>query len=105
MQNGAIASGQDTENVSETSSAKQRREEIIKKFDIDFNTKMRLEQARFKRRKLELEMQMKELETQHQQLEEEREIELKEKTTALENYDARSQSTSARDKSPPSTRT
>ena len=100
VQNGATASGQETENASETSSAKQRREERMKKFDIEFETKMRLEQARFERRKLELEMQMKELETKHQLLEEERELERKVKRTALENDDARSQSTGARDKSP-----
>ena len=100
VQNGATASGQETENVSETSSAKQRREERMKKFDIEFETKIRLEQARFERRKLELEMQMKELETKHQLLEEERELERKVKRTALENDDACSQSTSARDKSP-----
>ena len=100
VQNGATASGQETENVSETSSAKQRREERMKKFDIEFETKIRLEQARFERKRLELEMQMKELETKHQLLEEERELERKKKRTALENDDARSQSTSARDKSP-----
>ena len=100
VQNGATASGHETENVSETSSAKQRREERMKKFDIEFETKMRLEQARFERRRLELEMQMKELETKHQLLEEERELERKVKRTALENDDARSQSTGARDKSP-----
>ena len=100
VQNGETASGQDTENVSETSSAKQRREERMKKFDIEFETKMRLEQARFERRKLELEMQMKELETKHQLLEEERELERKVKRTALENDDVRSQTTTARDKSP-----
>ena len=61
---------------------------------------MRLEQAWFERRRLELEMQMKELETKHQLLEEERELERKVKRTALENDDGRSQSTSARDKSP-----
>ena len=70
VQNGATASGQETENASGTSSAKQRREERMKNFDIEFETKMRLEQARFERRRLELEMQMKELETQHQLLEE-----------------------------------
>ena len=59
MQNGATASGQDTKNVSETSSAKQKREERMKKFDIEFETKMQLEQARFEWRNLELEMQMK----------------------------------------------
>ena len=95
VQNGATASGQETENVSETSSAKQRREERMKKFDIEFEIKKRLEQARFERRRLELEMQMKELETKHQLLEEERELERKVKRTALENGDARSQSTSA----------
>ena len=100
VQNGATASGQETDNVSETSSAKQRHEERMKKFDIEFETKMRLEQARFERKRLELEMQMKELETKHQLLEEERELERKVRRTALENDDARSQSTSARDKSP-----
>ena len=100
VQNGATASGQKTENVSETSSAEQRREEKMKKFDIKFETKMRLEQARFERRKLELEIQMKELETKRQLLEEERELERKVKRTALENVDARPQSTGARDKSP-----
>ena len=100
VQNGATASGQETENVSETSSAKQSREERMKKFDIEFETKMRLEQARFERRRLELEMQMKELEAKHQLLEEERELERKVKRTALENDDARSQSTGARHKSP-----
>ena len=72
----------------------------MRKFDIEFETKMRLEQARFERRTLELEMQMKELETKHQLLEEERELERKVKRTALESDDARSQSTSARDKPP-----
>ena len=95
VQNGAAASGQETENVSETSSAKQRREERMKKFDVEFKTKMQLEQARFERRRLELKMQMKELETKHQLLEEERKLERKVKRTALENDDARSQSTSA----------
>ena len=70
VQNGATAGGQETENASETSSAKQRREERMNKFDIEFATKMRLEQARFERRRLELEIQMKELETKHQLLEE-----------------------------------
>ena len=77
VQNGATASGQETENVSETSSAKQRREEWIKKFDIEFKTKVRLEQARFEWRMLELEKQMNELETKYQLLEEERELERK----------------------------
>ena len=95
-QNGATASGQDMESVWETSSAKQRREERTKKFDIEFKTKMRLEQARFERRKIELEIQMKERETKHQLLEGELELERKVKRTALENDDVRSQSTSAR---------
>ena len=43
---------------------------------------------------------MKEMETKHQLLEEERELERKVKRTALENDDARSQSTGARNKSP-----
>ena len=38
-QNGATASGQDTENFSETSSAEQRREERMKKLDIKFEKK------------------------------------------------------------------
>ena len=50
VQNGAAASGQETENVPETSSAKQRREERMKKLDFEFKTKMRLEKARFERR-------------------------------------------------------
>ena len=100
VQNGATASGQETANASETSSANQRREERMKKFDIEFETKMRLEQARFERWRLELETQMKELETKHQLLEEERELERKVKRTTLENDDGRSQSTGARDKSP-----
>ena len=58
VHNRATARGQETENVLETPSAKQRREERMKKFDIEFETKMRLEQARFERRRLELEMQM-----------------------------------------------
>ena len=100
VQNGATASSQDTENVSETSSAKLRRKDRMKKFDIEFETKMRLEQARLERRRLELEMQMKELETKHQLLEGKCELERKVKITTLENDDARSQSTGARDKSP-----
>ena len=100
VQNGATASDQETEIVSETSSAKQKREERMKKFDIEFKTKIRLEQARFERRRLKLEMQMKELETKQQILQEARELECKVKRTALENDDARSQSAGARDKSP-----
>ena len=100
VQHGATASGQDTENVSEASSAKQRREERMKKFDIELETKMQMEQTRLERRKLELEMQMKELEIKHQLLVEERELERKVKRTALENNDARSQSTGAREISP-----
>ena len=95
VQYGATASDQETENVSETPSAKQMHEDRMKKFDIELETKMRPEQAR-----LELEMQMKELETKHQLLEEQRELERNVKRTALENDDARSQSTGARDKSP-----
>ena len=100
VQNGATASGQQTENVSDLSSAKQRREEMMKKFDIEVENRMRQEHARFERRKLELEMQMEELETNRQLLEEERELERKGKRTALENDDVRFQSTSVRDKSP-----
>ena len=100
VQNGATASGRETENVSETSSAQQRREERMNKFEIEFKTKMRFEQARFERRRRKLEMQMRELQTKHQLLEEESELERKVKRTASENDDVRSQSTSARDKSP-----
>ena len=99
VQNGATACGQETANDSETSSAMQRREEGMKKFDIEFDTKTQLEQARFERRRLELEMQMKELETNHQLPEEERELERKVKRTALVNDDGRSQSTGGQDKS------
>ena len=72
--NGATASGQDTEKVSETTSAKQMREERLKKFNAEFKTKMRLEQARFERRKLEKEMQIREPKTKHQLPEEESEL-------------------------------
>ena len=96
-QSGATTRGQETEKVSETSSAKQRREERMKKLDIENDTKMRLEQAHFERRRLELEMQMKELETKHQLLEEEHGLERKVKRTALQQDDVRSQSTCARD--------
>ena len=99
VQNEATASGQETENISETSSAKQRREERVKKFDIEFKNKMRLEHARFERRKLEVVMQMKELETKRYLLEEELELELKVKRKTLENDDVCSQSASACDKS------
>ena len=51
-------------------------------------------------RRLELGMQKKELETKQQLLEKKRELERKVKRTALENDDARSLSTGARDKSP-----
>ena len=49
VQNGATARARERERecVSETSSAKQRREERIKKFEIEFKTKMRFEKARF----------------------------------------------------------
>ena len=70
VQEGATASGPDTDNVSETSSAKQRRKERMKKFDIEFKTKRQLEQALLKWRKLELDIQMKELKTKHHLLEE-----------------------------------
>ena len=63
--------------------------------DIEFETKLRLEPARFEWRKLELQKQMKELETTHQQLDEEREVERKVKRMALETDDVRSQSSSA----------
>ena len=96
----AAVSGQDTENLSETSSAKQRREERMKKYDMEIETKMQLEQAQFERRRLELEKQMNELETKHQLLEEERELEHKVRRILLEKDDVSSQSTSARDKPP-----
>ena len=72
----------------------------MKKFDVQFETTMQLEQMRFERRRLEPEMQMKELETKHQLLEEARKLERKGKRTALENDDARAQLNGARDKSP-----
>ena len=101
VQNGATTRGQETENVSETSSAKQRREEMINKLISNLKPRsMQLEQARFEQRRLELEMQLKETETKHRLLEEERQLERKVKRTALENDDIRSQSTTAQEKSP-----
>ena len=61
---------------------------------------MRLEKVWFERRRLELEKQKNEMENKHQLLEEARELERKVKRTALENSDACSQSTVARDNSP-----
>ena len=66
----------------ETSAAKPGRDERMKKFDIEFETKLQLEQAKFERRKLELEMQMKDSENEQQLLEEERALERKVKRTA-----------------------
>ena len=66
------------------------REERMTKFDFEFKTKLRLEQARFKRRKLELETQMKELETKYQLLEKEHDSKRKVMRTALDNDDFRS---------------
>ena len=94
VQNGTTASGQDTESVLETSAAKQRRYGRVKKIDIEFETKLQLEQAKFERRKLELEMHINDLENKHLLLEEERELERKVKRTALEIDDIRSQSSS-----------
>ena len=56
----------------------------MKKFDIECATKIKLEQALFKRRMLEQEIRMKELETKHQLLEKKRELERKVKRTGLE---------------------
>ena len=63
----------------------------MKKFDIEFEKKIILEQARFGRRNLELEMQTKKLKTKLQLLKEERELEREMKRAALENDDVRSQ--------------
>ena len=90
LQNGATASTQDIENASETSSAMQRREERMKKINVEIKTKMRLEQERFECGKLELEMQMKELATKYHLLEEERDLERKMRGTGLEIEDVRS---------------
>ena len=77
-------------------STNKRREERMKKIDINFATKS----CDYSRHaliegKLELEMQMKELETKHHLLEEELELERIVRRTALENDDARPQTTSA----------
>ena len=82
VQNIATGEGQDPKIVSETSSGKQRRQERMEKLDIEFETKMRLEQAQFERRKLKPAMPMQELKTKHHLLEEERKQERKEKRTA-----------------------
>ena len=66
--------GQDTENFLETSSAKHKSEKRMKKFDMDFGTKM---QACLARKNLELEMQMRELKTKHNLLKEESELKRK----------------------------
>ena len=74
-------SSQDTDNIFKKSSTKYGRDERMKKFYIEFEFKLRLEQELFERRKLELGMQMKELETKHHIFEEERELERKVETT------------------------
>ena len=88
-QNGATSSSHDTENVSDTSSERKRRGERITKFEIEFGTKMQLEQARFEQRRLDLEMQMKELKFKRHVMEEEFQLERKMTRTALENDDVR----------------
>ena len=98
MQNGAAASGQDTENVSETSSAKQRRNERMRKINIEFESILQPKQVRFDWKTLERLMQLKELEAKQQLLKKERELARKLMKTALEN-DNLSQSDSPLDKS------
>ena len=56
-------------NYSIHNTAKQRREERMKKFDIDFEKKLQLEKACLERRKLEPQKLMKEYEMKHQLLE------------------------------------
>ena len=68
------------------------------KIRYQFQTQEETRQTRFEWSRQELEMQMRELETKQQLLEKERELEHKVKSTALQNDDDRSQSTSARDK-------
>ena len=91
---------QDTENVSETSSVKRRVEKRMKEFEIEFETKLQLERAKFDRKRLDLEMQMKELEMQHQLREKQQDLERQLQRTAFEKDDIRAQSTKAPDKSP-----
>ena len=67
-QNGATESGKDMKNVSKLYSAKpkRRREERMKKFDYNFQTKLRIEQSASERKYHELYIQMKEFETGHE---------------------------------------
>ena len=81
-QNNESLNDRDTEKVSHYSSAKQRRNENLNKFDGDFETSLQIEPA-----------------LQHL-LEEERKPEPKSKRTEFENYDLCSQPVSTRDKSP-----
>ena len=57
---GGTVNDHDTENFSKLSSAKQRCEERAKKFNIELQTKLRLEQVQLERKKLEMETQTKE---------------------------------------------
>ena len=97
--NGAIASAHNAKKSPKASSVKQKRNERMKKFDIDFETRLQLEQALSKRRKLEKETHLKDIETKQQLPEGEREIGCKVRVTASENDDIGPQSTSARKES------
>ena len=67
-QNGATESGKDMKNGSKIYSAKpkRRREEGMKKFDFNFQTKLRIEQSVSEKKYHELYIQMKEFETRHE---------------------------------------
>ena len=56
----------------------------MNQFDIEFETKLRLEQTCFERKKLELEMQMKRFEQEYQIMEEQRQVHRKVKRTVFE---------------------
>ena len=70
----------------------------MKKINIDFETKLLLDQAQFEQRKLQLEMQMKEIETKRSLVEREGELEQERRNMKLENDGAGSQLTNAQNK-------
>ena len=70
----------------------------VKKFDIEFKTKLLTEQAQFEQSNLELEKQTKELKPKNKLRKEERKLERRVLGTKLDNDDARFSSNSASEK-------
>ena len=98
-QNNESLNDRDTEKVSHYSSAKQRRNENLNKFDGDLEISLQIERAWFNCKKLLLELELKEPEMRQHLHEEESKLEPKLKRTEFESFDLCSQPASLRDKS------